>query len=113
MMSRLNFMITIVNRPDTRRFFELLDGEGLEPMLATVGRGTAASEVLDYFGLEASDKTVFLSFVTGETWKRVKSAMRSRLQIDIPGTGISFILPVSSIGGKRQLEFLTDGQNCS
>ena len=113
MMRRLNFMITIVNRPDTRRFFELLDGEGLEPMLATVGRGTAASEVLDYFGLEASDKTVFLSFVTGETWKRVKSAMRSRLQIDIPGTGISFILPVSSIGGKRQLEFLTDGQNFS
>ena len=66
MMSRLNFMITIVNRPDTRRFFELLDGEGLEPMLATVGRGTAASEVLDYFGLEASDKTVFLSFVLGK-----------------------------------------------
>ena len=39
--------------------------------------------------------------------------MRSRLQIDIPGTGISFILPVSSIGGKRQLELLTDGQNFS
>lgn len=110
-MSELNWMITIVNRPDTRRFLELFDEHGLEPMLATVGRGTAASEILDYFGLEASDKTVFLSFVTGETWKRVKSGMRSKLRIDIPGTGISFIVPVSSVGGKRQLEFLTNGQN--
>ena len=91
-MSELNWMITIVNRPDTRRFLELFDEHGLEPMLATVGRGTAASEILDYFGLEASDKTVFLSFVTGETWKRVKSGMRSKLRIDIPGTGISFIV---------------------
>ena len=110
-MSELNLMITIVNRPDTRRFLELYEGEGLELMLATVGRGTAASEMFDYFGLEASDKTVLLSVVTGDTWKRVKSGMRSKLRIDIPGTGISFIVPVSSIGGKRQLEFLTSGQN--
>ena len=32
------------------------------------------------------------------------------MQIDIPGTGIAFVVPVSSIGGKRQLQFLINGQ---
>ena len=33
------------------------------------------------------------------------------LGIDGPGTGIAFTVPFSSIGGIRELRFLTDGQN--
>ena len=32
------------------------------------------------------------------------------MRIDVPGTGIAFIIPVSSIGGKRALQFLTEHQ---
>ena len=32
------------------------------------------------------------------------------MQIDVPGTGIVFIIPLSSIGGKRELMFLTENQ---
>ena len=32
------------------------------------------------------------------------------MKIDLPGMGIAFIIPISSIGGKRVLEYLTDGQ---
>ena len=32
------------------------------------------------------------------------------MRIDVPGTGIAFIVPVSSIGGKRALLFLTEHQ---
>lgn len=32
------------------------------------------------------------------------------MQIDVPGTGIAFIVPLSSIGGKRALMFLTEHQ---
>ena len=33
------------------------------------------------------------------------------MKIDVPGTGVAFLIPVSSIGGKRQLRFLTEHQN--
>ena len=33
------------------------------------------------------------------------------MQIDIPGTGIAFVVPVSSIGGKRQLQFSQTGKS--
>ena len=30
--------------------------------------------------------------------------------IDVPGTGVAFIVPVSSVGGKKQLQFLLNDQ---
>ena len=33
------------------------------------------------------------------------------MNIDVPGTGIAFTIPVSSIGGKRALQFLTEDQD--
>ena len=52
-----------------------------------------------------------MSIVTDDSWKEAKKGLERRLQIDVPGTGIAFIVPLSAIGGKRALYFLTDGQN--
>ncbi len=49
--------------------------------------------------------------VTGAGWEEAKWYLRKRMYIDVPDTGISFIIPMSSIGGKRELAFLTAGQN--
>mgnify|MGYP001036597279 FL=1 len=48
--------------------------------------------------------------MTGREWKEIRSGLEKRLKIDIPGTGIAFVIPVSSIGGKKQLQFLTEGR---
>jgi len=78
--------------------------------LVTLGGGTANSEMLDYFGLESSEKAVIFGIVTDEVWDYIKKGLQSKLQIDVPGTGIAFTIPLSSIGGKRELLFLTEGQ---
>ena len=53
---------------------------------------------------------VLLAVVTEDTWKAVRTDLRRKMRIDVPGTGIAFIIPVSSIGGKRALQFLTEHQ---
>ena len=110
-MSELSLMITIVDRQHTRRFIEFYERSSVTKLLATVGRGTAASEILDYFGLEDNEKTVLFSVLTSEVWKQVRRGLQSEMQIDVPGTGIAFIIPLSSIGGKKQLQFLIGEQN--
>lgn len=110
-MNELNVMFSIVNRRQIRRFQDLYDEFGASLALTTLGRGTAASDILDYFGLAASEKAVLLHFVTGQTWKSIKPALQKRLHIEVPGTGIAFIVPLSSIGGKKQLQFLLNGQD--
>ena len=103
-------LVTITSRKLTERFLAFYREKGLEVSFVTVGRGTAASEVLDYFGLEGDEKTVLFHLVTGDTWKGLKKGLRREMRIDLPGVGIAFLIPLSSIGGKKALAYLTSGQ---
>ena len=76
----LNLLMTIINRSQTGRFIEFYTECGLSQTMATVARGTAASEMLDYFGLEDNERTVLLSFVTDENWKPVRTGLRRKMQ---------------------------------
>lgn len=92
------------------KFLPFYQEQGVSVNMVTLGRGTAVSEMLDYFGLDTSEKAVLLAVVTGDTWNVVKKGLRRQFQIDVPGTGIAFTVPLSSIGGRRELQFLTEYQ---
>lgn len=109
-MSGLYMMTTIANRNMLPKFLGFYQEQGVNVNLVTLGRGTAASEVMDYFGLESAEKAVLFAVVTGEVWKELKKGLQNRFHIDVPGTGIAFTVPLSSMGGKRELKFLTEGQ---
>ena len=61
-------------------------------------------------GWKRPKKTVLFAIITADSWPRIQKALRRQMRIDVPGTGIAFIVPVSSIGGKRALLFLTEHQ---
>ena len=109
-MSTLYLMTTISDRNQSRRFLAFFKEHGVNVTLLTLGRGTAASEMLDAFGLEATEKAVLFAFVTGEEGKEIKKGLERQIKIDIPGSGIVFLVPFSSVGGKRQLQFLVEGR---
>ena len=109
-MSQLYMMVSILERRMTKRFAAFYESEGLEISVTTLGMGTAASEVLDYFGLDGAEKSVMFHIVTGDKWKSVKRQLRLKMSIDVPGIGIVFILPLSSVGGIKTLNYLTAGQ---
>ena len=105
-------MMTITKRSMGRRMLAFYEQNGLSAILCTLAKGTATSEMLDCFGLEVTEKMVMVSVVTVDTWKKVKHGLEDRFQIDVPGTGIAFLMPLSSVGGKKVLQFLVDGQLC-
>lgn len=109
-MSKVYMMVTITNRNKRKDFRTFFKEYGLPVFLETTGRGTAQSEVLDYFGLEESEKLLFLAIVTGETWKKLRRGLITKMLIDVPGTGVSFIVPLSSVGGRKPLQFLVNEQ---
>ncbi|MCC8168468.1 MAG: P-II family nitrogen regulator, partial [Clostridiales bacterium] len=90
------------------KFFQ---NQNLSTTFQMIGRVTSASEIIDYLGLEGSEKNVLLSVVTDENWEKIKKALQNKMKIDVPGTGVAFTIPMSSVGGKRQLMFLTENQN--
>ena len=105
------FMVTVIDRKRLRDFVSLYRLHQIYVNMITLGHGTARGELLSLLGLTGSERAVCLSLVTEDTWKSVKRDLERKMRIDVPGTGIAFIVPVSSIGGKRELRFMTDGQN--
>lgn len=110
-MNDLFWMITITDRHSTQKFTDFYQKYGVDIALCTVGRGTAASEVLSFLGLDITEKVVIFAAVTGSVWKGIKYGLQNRMRIDVPGTGIAFIIPYSSIAGKKALMLLTHGQD--
>ena len=110
-MSELYFMMTITSRDMLPKFLEAFDKNDLPIGFVSLGYGTAKDDILDMLGLVRSEKAVGMTVVTGAGWEEAKWYLRKKMYIDVPDTGISFIIPMSSIGGKRELAFLTAGQN--
>ena len=108
-MSGLYWMMTITKRSMGKKLIACYEENGLVSVLCMLAQGTATSETLDYLGLEVTEKTVTMAVVSDETWKTVRRELEERFQIDVPGTGIAFLIPLSSVGGRKVFRFLTDG----
>ena len=110
-MSELYLAMTITSREMLPKFLEAYDKNNMPIGFVSLGYGTAKDDILDMLGLVRSEKAVGMTVVTGAGWEEAKWYLRKKMYIDVPDTGISFIIPMSSIGGKRELAFLTAGQN--
>ena len=92
-------IISITDRSKAQIMQDLYASCGLHMIFTHLGVGTARSEHLSLYGLEATDKAV----VTG-----VASASEERLFIDIPGNGVMLSIPLKSVAGGRTLAYLSD-----
>lgn len=97
-------MITITDRSRGGEFAAWFQSQGIPLVLATPGRGTATTEILDCLGLEATEKAVLLC-VTPHSPRLVRRAAKE-LWLDVPGRGILMTVPVSTIGGATARDYL-------
>ncbi len=109
--SELYLMLTVTGRERMQDFIRLYRDKGLDIHYISLGHGTATRRYMRYLALSDVEKMVCLTVVTGRKWLEVKKAMSVRLRIEAPGVGIAFIVPLASVGGKRELMFLTAGQD--
>ena len=122
-MSKLYIMISIVDRSRVNEYLRIFDENHVPMGVVTRAEGTASSEIEELFGLQSTEteKAVCFSIVTEKVWKSVKKDLETRTSdrepwkgmpfVNAPWTGVSFIVPLSSIGGTRELAYLTRGMD--
>lgn len=110
-MGNLYLMTTIVDRKAVNKYLDLYHENDLHVMYLTLGYGTVSSEILDYFGLDSKEKAVAFSVLQGSLWETIKTQLQKKIKIDAPGEGIAFTIPLSSIGGKKTLQFLLESED--
>ena len=109
-MNEIYMMCIITERELREKYKQFFKDNHIPVTFSTLGKGTANNSMLNFLGLEANDKAIFLSIVTMETWNLLKKQLYYKMRIDIPGQGIAFLIPLSSIGGKKALQYLTAEQ---
>lgn len=107
-MDRAVLMIVITDRSRGGEFAAWFQAQGATLVLSALGQGTAATEVLDYLGLEATEKAVLL-LAAPRSGRLVRRAARE-LWLDVPGRGILMAVPISSVGGARARDYLLSWQ---
>ena len=111
-MSRFYQMFSIHNRSDLDRFSAFYEKNGVTVTSVSLAYGTAVTETLNYLGLEATEKVIIQGVVTDDVWQnKIKAGLHDEMDIDLPGVGIAFTVPLASVGGRAQLSFLCGNQN--
>ena len=109
-MEGLNMVIVITDREKTETAINLFRENNVFTTDIVLGQGTATGEILEHMLLSPSEKSIVLGVVTETGLLPLLKAFRRKMYIDIPGNGIVAVVPLNTIGGKRSLEYMLDGQ---
>lgn len=105
-MENIVLMITIVERNKSEEYISYFAENKINLTLGRYGRGTASKDMLDYLGIGSKEKCILFSFLTMEKSKLLLKEMEKKMQMRKIGAGISFTIPISSVGGKKSLSLL-------
>ena len=96
-------LINISQKKNSEDILEILNKNNVPITLGRYGKGTATDVMLDYLGIGEKEKCITFSFLpldlVFDVCKKVKSKYRDTY---------SFILPVSSVGGKHIMEHFSE-----
>ncbi len=100
-MNEMVFFMTIVDHRIGEKYAEIFRKHKVRIVLNTLGRGTASDETLSYLGLGDSEKNVILSLLPSQKARILMGDFIRKMNLDIPGNGIAFSVPVKSVCGRN------------
>lgn len=97
---RIKLIVTITRRGEGSKMVDYYKRNKLHYDFICLGMGTATSEILDYLGLEETEKDVVLTMAPKSKIPSVLKGITNHFQLDKPGKGIVFTIPLSSVSAR-------------
>ena len=94
---RVKLLVCIVGKRDGQKAAAVVAETCVSVNFISQASGTAASQYLNYFGLNEIEKNIVMCLIPGESEKTVLSALNRQLQLYLNGNGIAFTLSLSGI----------------
>lgn len=104
---KILFLITIMNRDKGEDVAAFYRENGLTFNLISPGYGAAGLEILDYLGLTETEKDIVISISTEEKVHKVLPLVNNAFNLNDPGTGIAFTIPIAGISGPKALRYVS------
>jgi len=94
----MKLLITIVDREYSSKVIKLYENEEYNIQFVSLGKGTANSQMLEYFGFGETEKTVIITIIEKNDVPILFEKLSS--SYDLQGKTVAFTVSLSSIGKK-------------
>ena len=106
-IKKLKLLFTVVERPKTEFYLDVLSQFEVNYQMVVGGKGTATSDLVDMLGLNPH-KAVILSVVREDVVETVMNTLEDKFATIRNGKGIAFAVPLSGVIGVNMYRFLSD-----
>lgn len=104
-MNSINLIFTVIHREKQREFIDFFHRNSSELVYSTPCHGTTAPSLLNYLGLENTEKSLLISLSDLEHTKKILSGLLFEMKLDYAGNGIVFVVSIHSIGTQALKHF--------
>ena len=108
-IKKLKLLFTVVERPKTEFYLDVLSQFEVNWQMVVGGKGTATSELVDMLGLNLH-KAVILSVVREDKVEQIIHCLEDKFATIKNGKGIAFAVPLSSVIGVNLYQFLSNNR---
>ncbi len=103
---KLKILITIVDRKKADFFTSVLESFDVNQSEVIYGQGLDSKQILQYLGLNKSEKAVIISFVKESKVKDILASYEDKYFKVKDGKGIAFTIPMSQMIGLTAYKYL-------
>ena len=106
-IKKLKILFTVVDRPKTEFYLDVLSQYEVNCQMVMTGTGTAGTELQEVLGLNAQ-KAVIISVIREDLTDEILKCLEDKFATIKNGKGISFAVPMSSVIGVNMYRFLSN-----
>lgn len=108
-IKKLKVIITVVDRSKAEFYLDVLSQFEVNFQMATGGKGTATSELVEMLGLNLN-KAVLMSVVREDMVGPIMECLEDKFKTIRNGKGIAFAVPLSGVIGVNMYQFLSNNK---
>lgn len=107
---RIKLLFTIIERGLGDELVETLRESGVTFSMISPGYSAAGSGLMDYLGLTDAERDLVLSVVQEDKVKSVMNKILYKFDLDEPGNGLVFAVPITGVSGPLALRYISGFQ---
>ena len=108
-IKKLKLLFTVVDRPKAEFYLDVLSQFEVNCQMVIGGKGTAKSELHNMLGLNIH-KSVIISVIREDMTEEIIQCLETKFKTIKNGKGIAFAVPLSSVIGVNNYQFLSNNR---
>lgn len=106
-VKRIKLLVAVVDRGKGDDVVEILRESGVTYNMVSPAYCASGSEIMDYLGLTNPERDMVFSVITEDKVEGVLNKLLYKLNLDEPGNGFAFTIPITGVSGPLALRYIS------